>query len=171
MREIVTACTPYMVYKDCNAAIAFYQKVFGAKLSGEPAMGLEGTPMADKCMHAEIILPAAQDFKPAMLFICSEMPEMGSKCPLTLGGTPISLYCYVSNCDDTYKAALAAGCKSIQEPADMPWGDRWCQVSDPEGHLLSICTHIEDVPPEIIKQRMAKMMKEGMEKQAKAAAG
>ena len=33
-------------------------------------------------------------------------------------------YLYVPNVDDVYRTALAAGAKSMQEPADQPYGDR-----------------------------------------------
>ena len=37
---------------------------------------------------------------------------------------PTMFYLYVPDCDAVYRRALAAGAKSIQEPADQPYGDR-----------------------------------------------
>jgi PhnB protein len=54
-------------------------------------------------------------------------------------------YVYVPDCDAVYKRALAAGAKSIQEPADQPYGDRNSGVTDPFGNTWYIATHIKDV--------------------------
>jgi PhnB protein len=39
------------------------------------------------------------------------------------------------------------------EVADQFWGDRFGSVKDPFGHLWSIATHVEDVPPEEMAER------------------
>jgi PhnB protein len=54
-------------------------------------------------------------------------------------------YLYVPDCDAVYRRALAAGAKSIQEPADHPYGDRSGGVTDPFGNTWYIATHIKDV--------------------------
>jgi hypothetical protein len=43
-------------------------------------------------------------------------------------------------------------------PADMFWGDRYSKLVDPFGHTWDIATHIEDITPEQMKERMAAMM-------------
>ena len=54
-------------------------------------------------------------------------------------------YVYVPDCDAVYRRALAAGAKSIQEPADQPYGDRNSGVTDPFGNQWWIATHVKDV--------------------------
>ncbi len=54
-------------------------------------------------------------------------------------------YVYVPDCDMVYQRALAAGAKSIQEPADQPYGDRTSGVTDPFGNTWYIATHVKDV--------------------------
>jgi PhnB protein len=39
------------------------------------------------------------------------------------------------------------------EVADQFWGDRFGVVQDPFGHLWSIATHVEDVPPGEMAER------------------
>jgi PhnB protein len=58
---------------------------------------------------------------------------------------PSMFYVYVPDCDAVYKRALAAGAKSIQEPADQPYGDRSAGVADAFGNQWYIATHIKDV--------------------------
>ena len=54
-------------------------------------------------------------------------------------------YLYVPNVDDAYKTALAAGAKSMKEPADQPYGDRVGAVTDAFGNQWWIATHIKDM--------------------------
>jgi PhnB protein len=54
-------------------------------------------------------------------------------------------YMYVPDCDAVYQRTLAAGAKSIQEPADQPYGDRTSGVTDPFGNTWYIATHVKDV--------------------------
>jgi PhnB protein len=54
-------------------------------------------------------------------------------------------YLYVPNVDDVYRRALAAGAKSMKEPADQPYGDRVGAVSDIFGNQWWIATHVKDV--------------------------
>ena len=56
-----------------------------------------------------------------------------------------TFYVYVPDCDAVYQRALSAGAKSIQAPADQPYGDRNSGVIDPFGNTWYIATHISDV--------------------------
>ncbi|MFZ0770111.1 MAG: VOC family protein [Candidatus Sulfotelmatobacter sp.] len=58
---------------------------------------------------------------------------------------PAMFYVYVPDCDAVYRRALAAGAKSMQEPADQPYGDRNSAVTDPFGNTWYIATHVKDV--------------------------
>jgi len=54
-------------------------------------------------------------------------------------------YLYVPKVDDVYRTALAAGAKSMQEPADQPYGDRVGAVTDAFGNQWWIATHVKDL--------------------------
>ena len=56
------------------------------------------------------------------------------------------LYVYVADTDAAYRRALAAGARSIETPADMPYGDRRAMVEDAWGNIWQIATHITPVP-------------------------
>ncbi|MEO6835869.1 MAG: VOC family protein [Candidatus Tumulicola sp.] len=56
---------------------------------------------------------------------------------------PAFLYLYVDDIDATYRCALEAGAVCIEEPADMPYGDRRAMVKDPCGNVWQIATHGE----------------------------
>ena len=52
------------------------------------------------------------------------------------------LYLYVDDADATYRRALEAGAVSLEELADMPYGDRRGMVEDPCGNIWQIATHL-----------------------------
>jgi uncharacterized glyoxalase superfamily protein PhnB len=53
---------------------------------------------------------------------------------------PAFLYVYVQNADSTYQHAVAAGAEAIEEPTDMPYGDRRATVRDSWGNTWQIAT-------------------------------
>ena len=86
--------TPYLIIDGAADAIEFYKTAFGAtELFRFPAP--EG-----KIGHAEIKIGDS----PIML--ADAYPEMGYKCPKTLGGSPISLMIYVEAVDAVFQKAL-----------------------------------------------------------------
>jgi uncharacterized glyoxalase superfamily protein PhnB len=142
-----SAITPHLNVKGAAKAIDFYKKAFGAEEISRMPMPNN----ANFLMHAEIRIGGA----PVMLADASE--QWGNKDPQTLGGTPVTLHIYVNDCDATFKKAVATGCKSKMEPADMFWGDRYASVTDPFGHNWSIATHIADPTPAEMQAAAKKM--------------
>jgi PhnB protein len=63
------------------------------------------------------------------------------------------LYLYVENTDDTYARALEAGAQSLEQPRDMPYGDRRAMIKDPAGNTWQIATHDAQAYQEFLKQR------------------
>ena len=50
------------------------------------------------------------------------------------------LYLYVEDAEATYTRALKAGARTIEEPADMPYGDRRAMIEDPGSNVWQIAT-------------------------------
>ena len=90
----------------------------------------------------------------------TESPQMGSRSPETLKGTPVGLFLYLEDVDTAYKRAVDAGAKAQQPPQDMFWGDRYGKVADPFGHEWQLATHKEDVTPEEVGRRAQAAMKQ-----------
>jgi PhnB protein len=135
--------TPHLVVKNCANAIDFYKRALGAKeINRMP--GPDG-----RLVHAEIQLGDSR------IFLSDEFPEMGSKSPQTLNGSPVNLFLYVEDVDSFFKTATEAGGTGVEKPTDMFWGDRWATVKDPYGHVWQIATHIEDVTPQEMERRSA----------------
>jgi PhnB protein len=73
-------------------------------------------------------------------------------------GSPVSLYVYLPDVDSVVKRAEAEGAKILKPVQDQFYGDRNGFIQDPFGHLWGIATHVEDVSPADMKERMKKMM-------------
>ena len=57
---------------------------------------------------------------------------------------PCVHFVYVDDVDASYRAALAAGARSILEPTEQPWGDRTCGFHDPLDNRWWVATHLRD---------------------------
>ncbi len=133
--------TPYLIVDGAAKAIDFYTRAFGAT-------ELMRMPTPDgKIGHAEIRIGDSA------VMLADEYPERGYRSPQSLGGASVSLMIYVDDVDETFKRALAAGAKELQPIKDQFYGDRSGTLQDPFGHMWTIATHVEDVPPEELKRR------------------
>jgi PhnB protein len=140
-----TAVTPYITVKGAAKAIEFYKKAFGA----EEVMRLE---MPDGTIgHAEIRIGGAT------VMLHDEAPDWKAFSPQTIGDSGSSIMLYVNDADAVVKRAAEAGATVTMEVADQFYGDRCGNILDPFGHKWSIATHIEDVEPDEIRRRAAKM--------------
>jgi uncharacterized glyoxalase superfamily protein PhnB len=54
---------------------------------------------------------------------------------------PGFLYLYLDDVDATYRRALEAGAKSLEEPTETPYGDRRAMIEDPCGNVWQIASH------------------------------
>ena len=144
------AVTPYLTVKDAPAAIAFYQRAFGAEeLLRIP--GLDG-----RLLHASIMIGGSA------LMLSEEFPEFGGKGPLSLGGSPVSIHLYVKDVDAAWARATEAGCEVTMPLGDTFWGDRFGSLRDPFGHLWSLASHIRNLTAEEITEAAANIDFGGM---------
>jgi len=148
--------TPSLVVNDGPRALDFYKRAFGA----QERFRMEGPP--GKIGHAEIKIGDS------MIMLSDEFPGMGARSPLSLGGSPVTIFLYVNDVDTAFKQAVDAGAKVEMPLADMFWGDRFGRVSDPFGHLWAMATHKEDLSPEEVEKR-AKVAMAQMSQQTKTA--
>lgn len=137
--------TPYLVVKGAAKAIEFYKNAFGAtelmRMAG-PDGGI---------MHAELKMGDS------IIMMSEENPQLGTRSPESLGGSPMSLYLYVEDCDKVLNQAVGAGATATMSVKDQFYGDRSGAVKDPFGHSWHIATHKEDVSMDEIRRRMARM--------------
>ena len=105
------------------------------------------SPDGRTVMHAEL------QIGDSILFLADEFPEMGARSPKALGGSPVTIHLYVADVDAVFNRAIQAGATAQMPPTDMFWGDRYGKLTDPFGHVWSVATHTEDVPPEEMAKR------------------
>ena len=139
------AITPHLVVKGASEAIEFYKRAFGAEeLYRMPFPGPDGRV---KLGHAELQIGDSR------VFLADEFPEYGSTGPN--GSSPVTIHMFVTDADAAFGRAVEAGATVSMPLADMFWGDRYGKVVDPFGHHWSIATHLEDLTPDQMQERMA----------------
>jgi len=141
--------TPHLILDDAARAIDWYKKALGAvEVSRSP--GPDG-----KIMHAQLRIGDSA------IYLNDEMG--GGKSAKARGGSPISMWLYVDDCDALFNRAVAAGATVPDGPmgqiADQFWGDRAGSIVDPHGYHWTIATRKEDLTPEEIRERMDAFMK------------
>jgi PhnB protein len=137
--------TPYLTIEHPEAVMDFLKKAFDAQ---------ETFAMRDDQGHVQ---HAEMKVGTSMLMLGRAHGEWHAR--------PGNFYMYVEDCDAMYKKALAAGAKSLSEPANQFYGDRHGGVTDAEGNNWWIGTHVEDVSPDELNRRA----REWHDKQAAAA--
>jgi len=129
-----------LIVDGAQEVIDFLKKTFDAKerfvMPGEPG----------KIGHAEL------EIGDSVLMIS----DASEKYP----AAPCRIYSYVADVDATYRRALAAGGKSLEEPTNQFWGDRHGAVADSKGNHWGIATRVEDLSPEEIGKRAEVFMKQ-----------
>ncbi|MGC4941201.1 VOC family protein [Kribbella sp. DT2] len=62
---------------------------------------------------------------------------------ITVGTAPrFELFVYVDNVDTQVEILREAGYTIVQEPANMPWGERQAYAFDPDGNPVALATPI-----------------------------
>ncbi|MEO8539523.1 MAG: VOC family protein [bacterium] len=105
--------TPRLFVKDPAAEIAFLKRVFGA--SGELQANV---PSEIRIGDSLLLLSGVEVRQP----------------------TRSVFYVYVEDVEATHQRALQAGAVSMEEPQDVPYGDRRCMIEDPSGTVWQIAT-------------------------------
>lgn len=137
--------TPYLALRDAAKAIEFYKAALGAtEIYRLPMPG-------GKIGHAELQIGNSR------LMVSDEMPEFGNKSASAYGGSPVGLCIYTENVDALAERFVKAGGKQVRPLENQFYGDRSAQFLDPEGFKWTLAQHIEDVSPEEMQRRMAKM--------------
>ena len=125
--------TPYLMARGATQLLEFLRQAFDAETRGA-TLGTNGS-----ICNAEVRVGNS-------MLMVSEVRDDSTP-------PPSMFYLYVPDTDAVYRQALDAGGVSLQEPADMFYGDRNAGVQDPCGNQWWIATHVEDLTPEEIQQR------------------
>lgn len=111
-REGFHTVTPYLIVKPAVELVDFVKQAFGAVESFRTTGSAGG-------LHCEV--------------------KIGDSTVMIGGGPgfdtrPVSMHLYVSDTDDVYARAIAAGATSLVEPSDIEYGERFAAVKDIGGN-------------------------------------
>ncbi|HYE47743.1 MAG TPA: glyoxalase/bleomycin resistance/extradiol dioxygenase family protein [Caulobacter sp.] len=112
---------PYLTVTGGKAAVAFYQKAFGAQerfRNTGPDSGL--------IMHSQLVINGS------IIMLSDDFS--GSAPP----AARVTLHLQVDDAKTWWDRAVAAGATVIMPLEDQFWGDRYGQLKDPYGHSWSI---------------------------------
>jgi uncharacterized glyoxalase superfamily protein PhnB len=142
--------TPHLIFDNSAEAIDWYKKALGA-VEKSRALGPDG-----KVMHAELRVGNS------LIMLNDAMG--GGRSAKAFGGSPVSLWVYVQDCDALFNRAVAAGAQVPPGPmgqlADQFWGDRTGMFTDPFGYQWTIATRKEDLSREEMDRRAEEFFKQ-----------
>jgi PhnB protein len=140
---------PRLVCGDPAAAIRFCVSTFDAvELGRRP--GPDAT-----------VAHALMTIGPAMIMIEGEWPTLTSRAPKPDGSSPVVLYVYVEDVDQTVERAVAGGAQVLIPARDQFWGDRTAWIMDPSGHVWTIATRIEETSEQQRQDRWSGTLSKG----------
>ena len=142
-----TSLTPFIVVRNADEAIRFYEHVFGARLLDRTEMpGPDGAP---RVAHAVL------DFRHGLLQLGDALSEFHLVPPSDGDDVCYSLGYYCPDVDAVTDRAVTMGA-ILREPAStFVSGDRYASVRDPFGVRWSIMTRVEDLSPKRVSRRVA----------------
>jgi PhnB protein len=121
---------PYLPVPDGHAALEFYARAFGAEtvhiVPDEDGSGV---------LHARFFVNGA------MIMLYDESPGINpaNVAPRTAGTTTVTIRLRLADAVEAlFESAVEAGAEAIQDPADMPWGERYAKIRDPAGHVWAM---------------------------------
>lgn len=119
----------HLCVKDGMAAIAFYEKAFGAQHTF-----CQLAEDRKRVMHSNLSVFGGE------IMLHDEFPEFGGSVlsPETIGGTAVAISINLpaaADVDAAYDRAIAAGASTVLEPQDTFWHARYARIKDPFGHV------------------------------------
>lgn len=123
--------TPYIVVKDAEAAIAFYEKAFGARVRD-----VARTPDG-KVANAQL------EIGDSVLMLNDEFPDFKVIAPQAGDRVHVTIHIQSRDIESDWKRAVDAGVQVTTPLADQFWGDRYGQFTCPFGYKWSMGQPIE----------------------------
>src|SRR5437667_4157580 len=139
---------PRLVCREPASAIEFCASTFSAVELGR-------RPGPDQTVaHALLTIG------PAMIMIEAEWPTLPSRAPTPDGSSPVVIFVYVEDVDQTVERAIAGGAQVLMPAQNQFWGDRIAWIMDPSGHVWTVATRIEETSEDQRKDRWSVILKD-----------
>jgi PhnB protein len=135
--EGLQAVFPMLVCRSPEAEMNFCATAFGA-VEQVRRPGPDGS-----AIHI------AMRINDAFLVVQSEFPGVvASRAPSPDGSSPVVIFVYVPDVDETVERAAAMGATILMPAANQFWGDRTARIVDPSGHVWTVASRIEETTEE-----------------------
>ncbi|MEO9254877.1 MAG: glyoxalase/bleomycin resistance/extradiol dioxygenase family protein [Tepidiformaceae bacterium] len=94
------------------------------------------TPDGQKLVHGALLINGG------LVLVSDDFAENDAErsSPAVLGGSTVTIHLVADDVDNLYNSAVAAGAAATMPLADMFWGSRYGQLTDPFGHRWSMGT-------------------------------
>jgi PhnB protein len=135
-RPINKQLVPHIIVSSVDAAVDFYRRAFDAV---ELFRTLRANGSGER-HHANLRIGES------VLAVTLENPERVGpyvRSPQTIGGLNGFIEMFVDDIDAWAERAEREGATIYRKPENMFFGDRYCQLVDPFGHLWAFSTPIE----------------------------
>ena len=130
-----------LTVKDASSALDFYYRAFGAE-------ELYRMPTPDGGVaHGEFMIGNTK------IYISDECADWHASA-MPEGASASCLFAIqTENCDDSFKRAVEAGGKPLNQPETYFWGSRSGMVLDPFGYRWSLSEVVEEISDEEMERR------------------
>ena len=137
-----TTLTPYFCVNGADRAIAFYETVFGARVTSRND-GPDGS-----VAHCELALANGR------MQLSDPAPD--HHLVARAGGDDVSnsTVVYLPDVDAAYSRAVELGARGYGDPETFVTGDRYAAFLDPFGHRWAVMTRVEEVDPAEAQRRV-----------------
>lgn len=95
---------------------------------------------------------------PEMIMVEAEWPSLPSRAPTADGTSPVVIFVYVPNVDQTVERASACGAKVLVPLQNQFWGDRTAWLMDPSGHVWTVAARMEETTAQERTDRWEKIL-------------
>ena len=123
---------PYLVVKNPEASMNFYEKAFGFQRDGEPLV------QKGEIIHCEMIFGDVR----IMMGLEGSWGNSARSPKSTDSDQGIGLFIYCKDVNAHHQNASASGAEITMEPEDMFWGDRMYSAKDLDGYRWSFATKV-----------------------------
>lgn len=146
--ENTSIIIPRLVCRDPAAEVAFCVRAFEAvSLNERP--GPDGT-----------LAHALMTIGPEMIMIEAEWPTLPSRAPTMDATSPVVIFLYVPDVDETVQRVVECGGTVVVPAANQFWGDRTAWIMDPAGHVWTVASRVEETTAQQRADRWRKALDE-----------
>ena len=87
-----------------------------------------------------------------------EWPSLASRGPSLDASSPVVIFVYVEDVDQTIERAVGRGAQVLVPAKNQFWGDRTAWIMDPSGHVWTVATRVEETTGQEREERWSRIL-------------